>query len=140
MKSDNVKDYVKVKKIREGVGAIDTLPTIPVTLEKIFSILEDENKSARDLENIIKYDQSLSAKIISVANSAFYGLRMQVTTISRAVVAIGFTEFKNLAISIAQGIQEHVLLVDCDIRRPAQHLLLSHSGNGRKTLAFRRRL
>ncbi|MDP2993401.1 MAG: polysaccharide biosynthesis tyrosine autokinase [Deltaproteobacteria bacterium] len=34
----------------------------------------------------------------------------------------------NLAISIAQGIQEHVLLVDCDIRRPAQHLLFNVSG------------
>ncbi|MEW6326679.1 MAG: HDOD domain-containing protein [Thermodesulfobacteriota bacterium] len=101
MQSGNVTDYAKIKKIREGVRAIDTLPTIPVTLEKIFSILEDENKSARDLENIIKYDQSLSAKIITVANSAFYGLRMQVTTISRAVVAIGFTEVKNLAMSVA---------------------------------------
>lgn len=101
MQPGNITDYVKVKKIRDGVDAIDTLPTIPVTLEKIFSILEDENKSARDLENIIKYDQSLSAKIISVANSAFYGLRMQVTTISRAVVAIGFTEVKNLAMSVA---------------------------------------
>ena len=34
----------------------------------------------------------------------------------------------NLAISIAQGIQEHVLLVDCDIRRPSQHLLFNVSG------------
>ncbi|MEW6326644.1 MAG: polysaccharide biosynthesis tyrosine autokinase [Thermodesulfobacteriota bacterium] len=34
----------------------------------------------------------------------------------------------NLAISIAQGIQEHVLLVDCDIRRPGQHLLFNVSG------------
>ncbi|MDP3030043.1 MAG: polysaccharide biosynthesis tyrosine autokinase [Deltaproteobacteria bacterium] len=34
----------------------------------------------------------------------------------------------NLAISIAQGIQEHVLLVDCDIRRPTQHLLFNVSG------------
>ncbi len=101
MQSGNIRDYVKIKKIRQGVDAIDTLPTIPVTLEKIFSILEADNKSARDLENIIKYDQSLSAKILSVANSAFYGLRMQVTTISRAVVAIGFTEVKNLAISVA---------------------------------------
>jgi len=101
VQSGNITDYIKVKKIREGVDAINTLPTIPVTLEKIFSILEDENKSARDLENIIKYDQSLSAKIISVSNSAFYGLRMQITTISRAVVAIGFTEVKNLAISVA---------------------------------------
>lgn len=101
MQSGNITDYVKVKKIREGVDAINTLPTIPVTREKIFSILEDENKSARDLENIIKYDQSLSARILSVANSVFYGLRMQITTISRAVVAIGFTEVKNLAISVA---------------------------------------
>ncbi len=99
MQTGKVADYTKIKKIRDRVMAIDTLPTIPATLEKIFSVVDEDNKSARDLENIIKYDQSLSAKIMSVANSAFYGLRMNVTTISRAVVAIGFREVKNLAMS-----------------------------------------
>lgn len=101
MQANKVADYTKVKNIHETCLNIDTLPTVPATVEKILSILHDENTSAKDLENVIKYDQSLSAKVMSVANSAFYGLRVKVVTISRAVVAIGFNEVKNLALGVA---------------------------------------
>lgn len=101
MQANKVTDYAKVKKVREAVIGIDTLPTVPATVEKILSMLDNDRTSARDLETIIKYDQSLSAKILSVANSAFYGLPIRVTTVTRAVVAIGFTEVKNLALSVA---------------------------------------
>lgn len=96
-----VADYTKIRKIHETVLSIETLPTVPATVEKILSILNDERTSAKDLENVIKYDQSLSAKIMSVANSAFYGLRVKVETVGRAVVAIGFNEVKNLALGVA---------------------------------------
>lgn len=85
-----------VKKALAGLGEIATLPEITV---RIIETVENPKSTARDLHDIIKNDPALSAKILKVVNSAFYGLPGQIGDIDRAIVLLGLSAVKNIAIA-----------------------------------------
>ena len=84
----------------ELVKKIRNLPPLPTILSRIVETIEDPNSSASDLEEIIRHDTALTGKLLAVANSASYSFRQEVTTVSRAVVSIGFEEVRNLCVGI----------------------------------------
>jgi len=85
-----------VRKALSLVGDIATLPEVTV---KIIAIVEDPRSTARDLHEVIKTDPALSSRLLKVVNSAFYGLPGQVGTIDRAIVLLGLSTVKNIAIA-----------------------------------------
>jgi putative nucleotidyltransferase with HDIG domain len=80
------------------VRGIRYVPTLPTVLSQILGLLNKENSSAQDLEAIIINDQALSSKVLAVANSAYYGFRHQILTVTRAVVALGYEEIRNICL------------------------------------------
>jgi HD-like signal output (HDOD) protein len=85
-----------VKKALSAVGEIATLPEVTV---KIIEVVEDPKGTARALHEVIKKDPALSAKVLKVVNSAFYGLPGQVASVDRAIVLLGLSAVKNIAIA-----------------------------------------
>ncbi|MCB9851015.1 MAG: HDOD domain-containing protein [Phycisphaerales bacterium] len=85
-----------VKKALASVGDIATLPEVTV---KIIEVVEDPKGTARALHDVIKRDPALSAKVLKVVNSAFYGLPGQVASVDRAIVLLGLSAVKNIAIA-----------------------------------------
>ncbi|MCE5198618.1 MAG: HDOD domain-containing protein [Armatimonadota bacterium] len=79
-------------------GKID-LPSMPATLARIIQITNDSDATSEELARYVMLDQSLSTKVLRLANSAFYGRRMKAETITEAVVTLGFTSIRNLAAS-----------------------------------------
>jgi len=96
MSSISVADLPKVNQAVQKVTQIATLPEITA---KIIEIVEDPRSTAKDLQTIIKHDVALSAKILKVVNSAFYGLPRQVGSVDRAVVLLGLSTVKNIAVA-----------------------------------------
>lgn len=82
------------------IGDIATLPEVTI---KIINLVEDPRSSARDLHDVIKTDPALSARLLKVVNSAFYGLPGQVATVDRAIVLLGLSTVKNIAIAASIG-------------------------------------
>ncbi|MFH1033630.1 MAG: HDOD domain-containing protein [Pseudomonadota bacterium] len=80
------------------VRGIRYVPTLPTVLSQILALLNNQNSSAQDLEAIIIHDQALSSKVLAVANSAYYGFRHQILTVTRAVVALGYEEIRNICL------------------------------------------
>jgi putative nucleotidyltransferase with HDIG domain len=76
------------------------LPSIPVVLARVLEVMDDGNSSARQLEEVILHDPSLSARILKLANSAFYSFECEVKTISRAIPLLGFNLVRSLAIGV----------------------------------------
>lgn len=76
------------------------LPTLPAIANQI-NICEKENSTAKSLAGIISKDPSLTAKVLKLANSAYYGLAKQVTTLDRAVTVLGFNTLKSLAMAVS---------------------------------------
>ncbi|HRX86876.1 MAG TPA: HDOD domain-containing protein [Phycisphaerae bacterium] len=85
-----------MKSALAAVGEIATLPEVTV---KIIEVVEDPKGTARDLHEVIKKDPALSAKVLKVVNSAFYGLPGQVASVDRAIVLLGLSAVKNIAIA-----------------------------------------
>ncbi len=86
--------------------SIDTLLTGDVDLAsppeiylKINEVIDDPTKTARDAEQVIQYDPGLSARLLRLVNSAFYGFPGQITSISRAVTILGMRELRDLVLA-----------------------------------------
>ncbi len=85
-----------VDKALTAIGDIATLPEVTI---KIIEIVEDPKSTARDLHEVIKNDPALSVKVLKVVNSAFYGLPGQVASVDRAIILLGLSAVKNIAIA-----------------------------------------
>lgn len=100
--------------IAKALAAVGEIATLPEFTLKIIETVENPKSTARNLHEIIKRDPALSAKVLKVVNSSFYGLPGQIAGIDRAIVLLGLSAVKNIAIaaSIArlfkgQKISEH---------------------------------
>jgi len=80
-------------------GAAD-LAALPQVVLRVMDLTNDRKATATDLERVIGMDQGLAAKILTLANSSYYGLPRQVSTLREAVVFLGFKTVRNLATSI----------------------------------------
>ena len=76
------------------------IPSIPLVLIKIIQTLDEDKSSASELEELILHDPALSARILRLANSAFYSFRTEVKTISHAIALLGMNLVTSLAIGI----------------------------------------
>ncbi len=85
--------------IKLALSRIGEIATLPEVTAKIISVVDDPRSTARDLHGIIKNDPALATKILKVVNSAFYGLPGQVSDLDRAIVLLGLSAVKNIAIS-----------------------------------------
>ncbi|HUW58368.1 MAG TPA: HDOD domain-containing protein [Planctomycetota bacterium] len=89
-----------MKNFDEISRSLEALPTIPIVVSRVLRVVEDSASSANDLVDIIQNDQAICSKVLRVANSAYYGLRQQVTTIGHAVVLLGFETVRNLCLGV----------------------------------------
>ncbi|MDZ4861479.1 MAG: HDOD domain-containing protein [Candidatus Hydrogenedentes bacterium] len=87
--------------VRERVWALDDVATLPSTLVRILSVVQDESATALDLADVVASDQALTLKILGTVNSSYYGLHRQIRTIPDAVVILGFDEVERVALAIS---------------------------------------
>jgi len=72
------------------------LPTASSIVGEVIKTLYDHSSSAQDLSRILERDPSLTMKILKAANSAYYGSSTDITSLQRAVVALGFDTVKQI--------------------------------------------
>jgi putative nucleotidyltransferase with HDIG domain len=87
--------------LRNLVDTIQDLPSFPNAIEKATSVAQDPRASAADLAEVIEVDPVLTAKVLRVTNSAFYGLSREISTVKEAVVILGFSSVRSLAIAVS---------------------------------------
>ena len=80
---------------------IHLLPSLPTIVMELLATMERENVDVGDLTDKIAKDQALTAKTLRLANSSFYGMTRQITTIHDAITLLGFRTVRNLATTSA---------------------------------------
>ncbi len=75
------------------------LVSAPTIYSEINARMNDANSSAEDISTIINQDPALSARLLKIVNSPFYGFPSQITTISRAITIIGTRELMHLVLA-----------------------------------------
>jgi HD-like signal output (HDOD) protein len=86
------------QEVVHRVLRVTGLPAMPVTLLRLIEVLREEDVSQREIESLIRYDEALSARVLRVANSVFYGYRRKVLTISRAIPVIGLEQIRSICL------------------------------------------
>ena len=87
------------KVLKRNVEALKTLPTLPGVVQKIAVRISEQDVSASEIGAIIETDQVLAARILKIVNSSFYGFPGQISSVSQAIVILGFNTVKGLVLS-----------------------------------------
>lgn len=89
------------ESLRLHVQRITKLPTIPAVAQEILKLADDDLASTAELVSVVENDPTISAKILSVANSAFFGYKIQSNTIDTAILRIGFNNVRSIALGVS---------------------------------------
>jgi HD-like signal output (HDOD) protein len=82
------------------VGQMDHLPTIPALYSAIVEVLNNPNTSIEELSALIARDIAMTARILKLVNSAFFGLGRPISDTNEAVTHLGFDTVKSLALAL----------------------------------------
>jgi HD-like signal output (HDOD) protein len=96
----HLKGLLSDDSIRRTVGALRDLPSLPRTYDALTEELTNADTSLQQLARIIEQDVGISAKILQLVNSAFFGLAHSITNIEHAVIYLGINTLKSLALSV----------------------------------------
>ncbi len=80
---------------------VTNLSPVPKILSEVLELLKDINTSPQLLAKAIAKDQSIVVKILTIANSPFYGLSKRVSTIEYAIMILGFNEIRNIVMALS---------------------------------------
>lgn len=86
-------------KVKQLLGSIDRLPSMPQVYLQLEKALASEATSSEELGDIIQTDMGMTAKILKIVNSAFFGLRRTVSSPHEAVVYLGTDTIKVLVLA-----------------------------------------
>ena len=87
------------KDPQKVIEKIDDLPTLPRTVLQITGLVNDPKSSAKDLARVITDDQVLTVRLLKLVNSSFYGFPQRISTVTAAIVLLGFDAIRNLLLT-----------------------------------------
>ena len=136
-----LQEIMDTPAIRKVIGSVSELPSLSSTYTSLIAAVKDPKTPIQKVAEIIERDVAMSAKVLQLANSAFFGLAQRVTNVQDAATYLGMATIKNLALvseafrvfipdaripqSVCKSMQQHtyqtaaiaaVLPVDRDIR------------------------
>jgi HD-like signal output (HDOD) protein len=85
----------------ELLNSVDELPPLPLVLNRVIQLLNDNNTSCSQIAALIEKDAVLAGSVLRCVNSAYYGLPCTVTSIRHAVSMLGFSTVRNLALAFS---------------------------------------
>ena len=90
---------MSIPDLQKIIARIDDLPTLPRTVLKITELVNNPKSSAKDLARIITDDQVLTARLLKLVNSSFYGFPQRISTVTNAIVLLGFDAIRSLLLT-----------------------------------------
>ena len=94
-----LQDLLSTAELRQVVGSIGELPSLSSTYTSLQQAVRNPNTSIPQVAEIIERDMGMSAKVLQLVNSAFFGLAQTVTTLQSAASYLGMETIKNLALA-----------------------------------------
>ncbi|OGQ97094.1 MAG: hypothetical protein A2284_09305 [Deltaproteobacteria bacterium RIFOXYA12_FULL_61_11] len=114
--------------VQQVIGQIKlgkiNLPVFPHVAKKVLAMLDDANLTVQKMSRELQYDQTISSKLISISNSAFYGGASQTKNLETAIVKIGLLEVRKHLYSIAT---KDIFKLESEIFRTLIDRLANHA-------------
>lgn len=83
----------------EIIKRVDELPTLPTIVYELNQVINDPLAAAADVEKIMINDQSLTARVLKLVNSAYYAIPGGVSNLTRAIAYLGFDVVQQLVLT-----------------------------------------
>lgn len=87
------------KDWNEIVSVVRDLPPLPHVASRALALVEDPNVNANQLTSILQKDPALAARVLKIANSAMFAVQRKITTLSQAIIIIGFKTLKGVILA-----------------------------------------
>jgi YesN/AraC family two-component response regulator len=94
-----LQDLLSAAELRRVIGTIGELPSLSSTYTSLLEAVRNPNTSIAQVAEIVERDMGMSAKVLQLVNSAFFGLAQTVTTLQSAATYLGMETIKNLALA-----------------------------------------
>ncbi len=85
--------------MEEIIAAVDEMPPFPQVVQRALQALTDPEYEVSGLVDILKVDQAVTANILKLCNSAYFGLPRKVASLKEAVVYLGANQLRQLLLS-----------------------------------------
>ena len=82
---------------------VKAFPGMPDTSAKLLKMLKDSEISAAQIEDVLKYDPGLTANIIKLTNSAYFGLPTKVSSVKQAIVLLGWRRLLQMVMTMCMS-------------------------------------
>lgn len=93
-------DEAPTKSIEEILVESGELAALPQVILKLIDLTADPKVCAADVERVIQTDQAVTARVLTLANSSYYGLPRRISSVREAVVFLGFKSVRSLAMAV----------------------------------------
>ncbi|MCK4618616.1 MAG: HDOD domain-containing protein [Desulfobacterales bacterium] len=81
------------------LAKVKSFPSMPGAAEKLLKLFDNPDTTAAQIEQILRYDQGLTANLLKLTNSAYFGLPCKVGSVKQAVVLLGWKRLVQLVMA-----------------------------------------
>jgi putative nucleotidyltransferase with HDIG domain len=82
---------------------VEAFPGMPATAAKLLPLFDNSDSTANEIESILKYDPGLTANILKLTNSAYFGIPARVSSIKQAIVLLGWKRLLQVVTTICMS-------------------------------------
>ena len=90
-------------KIYRIMLKVEAFPGMPATAARLLPLLEDPDSTTSEIESILKYDPGLTANVLKLTNSAYFGIPTHVSSVRQAVVLLGWKRLIQMVMTICMS-------------------------------------
>ncbi|NCD33386.1 MAG: HDOD domain-containing protein [Spartobacteria bacterium] len=94
----NMREMFNQPKVQKVLSKVKTIPGLPLLYNEIVAILNSSDPSIRRVGRIIEKDMAMSAKVLQLVNSAFFGVRKHIDNIQQAISLLGLETLRSLVL------------------------------------------
>lgn len=90
---------MKDTKLKEILAKVKSFPTMPGAGAKMLALLEEPDTAVSEIEEILRYDPGLTANVLKLANSAYFGVPSKIGSLRQAVILLGLKRLMQLVVA-----------------------------------------
>ncbi len=87
---------MKADYLSQIMDKVDAFPSIPGSALRLLELVDQADAPVQEIEEVLRLDPGLTANVLKLTNSAFYGLPTKVGSVKRAVMLLGLNKLKQL--------------------------------------------
>lgn len=97
-------ETVNEDKLRHIMDQVRSFPGMPATAAKLMPMLQNPDSCASQIEDVLKYDPGLTANILKLTNSAYFGLPSRVSSVRQAIMLLGWKRLLQLVMTMCMSV------------------------------------